>query len=128
VVGDGDLADVVQVRTAGQRAQAVLVEAEPQPELDGDLGGAFRVTVRIAVLHLDGSYERLQRFGIALDDVGHRVAFERAREHLVDRARAAVPDEHRVDRAGETGEQEAVVVPPREPPQLADAEGQQRGH
>jgi hypothetical protein len=44
--------------------------------------------------------------------MGHRVAGEH-------------PVQHRVDGGGETGEQEGVIVPPRQPPRGAELQGQE---
>src|SRR3546814_13133141 len=47
LVGDGDLADVVEVGAAGEGPQRVGRSAHPQAELHGEEGGAIGVAVRV---------------------------------------------------------------------------------
>ena len=79
------------------------------------------MAVGICVLLLHGAHEFSQLFGIPLHDVNHRVRLECRREHALDGTGAPVANPNRVHGAGKSGEEEAMIVPPRKPPDLTDA-------
>jgi hypothetical protein len=103
VVGDADLADVVQVRPLGQGAQG----RRPQADADRQLGHPGRVPVGVGVTRLDRGDQRPQGLGVATADVGHRVVGEHPLEHVVERAAAPVAGHHGVDGGGNPASRKA---------------------
>ena len=125
VVGDADLADVMEVGTLGQGAQGRRPQPQPQADADRQLGHPRRVAVGVGVAGLDGADQGPQGLGVAAADVGHRVAGEHSLEHVLEGAAAPVAGDHGEDGGGEPGQQEGVVVPPGEVPGPADLKRQQ---
>ena len=127
LVGDPDLAEVVQVGAAGDDPEAVGRQAHAGSQLDRDLGRALAVAVGVGVLHLHGLDEGPQRLGVAVDDVLERVVGERPRQHVGGGPPLPAPSHDGVDGAAEPGQQVAVVVPPRHVAELAELERRHRG-
>jgi len=74
VVGDADLADVVQVGPLGQGPQRGGPQPQPQAEVDRQLRHPSRVAVGVGIARLDRADQGPQRLRIAPADMGHRVA------------------------------------------------------
>jgi hypothetical protein len=125
MVGDAHFADVVQVGAFGEAPEGGRAQAEALAEVDRQLGHPGRMAVGVGVAGLDGADQGSQGLGVAAADVGHRVAGEHPVQDRVQGAAAPVAGQDRVDRGHEAGEQEGVVVPPRQPPQGADLQRQQ---
>jgi hypothetical protein len=65
VVGDADLAHVVEVGALGQGAQGRRPQPQPQADADRQLGHARRVPVGVGVARLDRADEGPQGLGVA---------------------------------------------------------------
>src|SRR3546814_7790160 len=84
--------------------------------------------MRISDWSSDVCSSDLEGVGVTVDDVPHRVVLEGRGEDLVDSPGAPVADDDGVDGASVAGEEEAVVVPPRQAPELAGAKREERRH
>jgi hypothetical protein len=114
-VGNGDLADVVEIAPSSQDSQRVSAHVQTHAELHRHAGRPLGVTVGVGVFDLDRLDQNAQCFGIAVDEMGELVVLESRGEHAVDGVGPLIAQPHGVGGTAETEEQKHVIVPPRQP-------------